>query len=169
MFLLAGVGWLIVAAIVLRMNIASVATVGVLLGVIFLASGIEEIVVASARNGWHWLRVLMGVLFIAGALWCFISPFNAFWSIAAAFGLLLILKGVLDITYSVATQPVNAVWWHGLVSGILEIGLGFWASQQYFPARAALLLLYAGFYGIFRGISDLVLAFQVRSLNSAVS
>jgi uncharacterized membrane protein HdeD (DUF308 family) len=61
------------------------------------------------------------------------------------------------------------VWWLGLLSGILEIVLGFWASQQYYPARAALLLLYVGFYGIFRGISDLVLAFQVRSLNSAVS
>jgi uncharacterized membrane protein HdeD (DUF308 family) len=126
-------------------------------------------VVATARDDWRWLRVLMGALFFVGALWCFAAPFNAFWSIAAAFGLLLIFKGVLDITYSVATQALNGVWWLGLVSGILEIGLGFWASQQYFPSRAALLLLYVGFYGIFRGISDLVLAFQTRSLHSAVS
>jgi uncharacterized membrane protein HdeD (DUF308 family) len=169
MFLVAGVGWLIIAAIVLRMDLTSVTTVGVLLGVIFLVSGIEEIMVASAREHWRWLRALMGVVFIVGALWCFSAPFNAFWSIAAAFGLLLIFKGVLDITYSVASQAVNGVWWLGLLSGILEIVLGFWASQQYYPARAALLLLYVGFYGIFRGISDLVLAFQVRSLNSAVS
>ena len=103
LFLLAGIGWLIVAAIVLRMNLASVATVGILLGTIFLVSGIEEIVVATVRQDWRLARVLMGIVFIAGALWCFIAPFNAFWSIAAAFGLLLIFKGVLDIGYSVAT------------------------------------------------------------------
>jgi uncharacterized membrane protein HdeD (DUF308 family) len=46
MFLLAGVGWLIIAVIVLRMNLASVATVGILLGVIFLSPG-------SRRSWWR--------------------------------------------------------------------------------------------------------------------
>ena len=61
------------------------------------------------------------------------------------------------------TQPINPVWWLGLVTGILEVALGFWASQQYITARATLLVLWVGFFAIFRGISDLVIAFQVRS------
>jgi uncharacterized membrane protein HdeD (DUF308 family) len=41
--------------------------------------------------------------------------------------------------------------------------LGFWASQQYYPARAALILLWVGFFALFRGITEIVTAFQVRS------
>jgi len=60
-------------------------------------------------------------------------------------------------------QPINPAWWLGLVAGILEIALGFWASQQYIAARATLLVLWVGFFAIFRGISDLVIAFEVHS------
>jgi hypothetical protein len=40
-----------------------------------------------------------------------------------------------------AARDVNSTWWLGPVASILEILLDFWASQQMFPARAALLLL----------------------------
>lgn len=49
LFLLTGIAWLIIAWIALRFNPASVATVGVLLGVLFLFAlfrGISEIVIA---------------------------------------------------------------------------------------------------------------------------
>jgi uncharacterized membrane protein HdeD (DUF308 family) len=50
------------------------------------------------------------------------------------------------------------------MAGILEILLGFWASQQMFPARAApLLLLWVGFFALFCGISEIVIAFEIRS------
>ena len=78
-------------------------------------------------------------------------------------GLLLIFKGTLDIIAAVETKDVNPSWWLGLVAGILELLLGFWASQQLFPARGALLLLWVGFFALFRGISEIVVAFELRS------
>ena len=93
-----------------------------------------------------------------------VSPYDAFWSLAAAFGLLLILNTTFDIVYSAMAQPVNPLWWLGLVSGIPEVGPGFWASQQLIGARGALLILWVGFHAILRGISDLVLAFEARSV-----
>ena len=36
-------------------------------------------------------RVALGVLFIGGAIWSFVSPYDALWALAAAFGSLLIL------------------------------------------------------------------------------
>jgi uncharacterized membrane protein HdeD (DUF308 family) len=105
----------------------------------------------------------MGVIFVAGAIWSFVTPFGAFWSLATVLGFLLIFKGTLDIVESVVSQPANPIWWLGIVTGILEVGLGFWATQQYFPARALLLLLWVGFYAMFRGISEIVLAFELRS------
>ena len=45
------------------------------------------------------------------------------------------------------TREINDLWWLGLVVGILEILLAFWASQQFFAPRAALILLWVGFFG----------------------
>jgi uncharacterized membrane protein HdeD (DUF308 family) len=135
LFLITGIAWLIIAVMVLRFTPASVNTVG----------------------------VLMGVLFLLGAIWAFARPFNAFWALASVLGLLLIFKGTLDIIAAVMTKEVNGTWWLGLVAGILEIVLGFWASQQSFPAQGALLLLWVGFFALFRGISELVVGFEVRS------
>jgi hypothetical protein len=43
-----------------------------------------------------------------------------------------------------------------LLTGILELILGFWASQQFFPARPALILIWVGLMALFRGISEIV-------------
>ena len=49
-----------------------------------------------------------------------------------------------------------------MLAGIAEIIIGFWASQQAFPTRALLLIFWVGFFALFRGISDIVVAFEVR-------
>jgi uncharacterized membrane protein HdeD (DUF308 family) len=165
LFVLTGLAWFVISLVVLRMDIASVATVGVLMGVVFLVSAFEELLVAVVRSGWAWARALLAVVFLAGAIWSFVHPYNAFWSLAAVLGFLLVFKGTLDIVESVAGQAISTMWWLGLVSGILEVGLGFWASQQFYPARGALLLLWVGFYGLFRGFSEIALAFQLRTAN----
>lgn len=164
-FLGIGLGWIVISLVVLRMNLTSVATVGVLLGFLFLASAADEFVVAVVRPSWVWLRVLLSVFFFVGAIWCFVNPYNAFWSLAAALGFLLTFKGFLDIFESIALQGLGGAWWLGLVTGILELGLGFWASQQYYPTRGALLLLWIGFFAMFRGISEIVVGFQLKAAN----
>ena len=126
---------------VLRFTPASITTVGVLLGVLVLLAAVNDFMIAAVGHSWRWAHILLGVLFVAGAIWAFARPFNAFWSLASVLGLLLIFKGTLDLIGAVVTKDVNSAWWLGLVAGILELVLGFWASQQAFPARGALLLL----------------------------
>ena len=167
LFLLTGIAWLIISWVVLRFTPASITTVGVLLGVLFLLAAVNECVIAAVRHSWRWAHILLGVLFVVGAIWAFARPVNAFWSLASVLGLLLIFKGTLDIINAVVTKDVNSAWWLGLVAGILELVLGFWASQQAFPARGALLLLWVGFFALFRGISEIVIAFEVRSRQRA--
>jgi len=67
----------------------------------------------------------------------------------------------------VDARAVNGVWWLGLLAGILEILLGFWASGQYLAVRGALLLVWVGLFALFRGISEIVIAFEVRSRQRA--
>ncbi len=57
------------------------------------------------------------------------------------------------------SRVTHPLWWLGLI----VIGLGLWASQQYTPARAVLLLLWVGFYAVLRRLSDIVLAFEIRT------
>ena len=61
------------------------------------------------------------------------------------------------------------VWWLGLIVGLFELGLGFWASQQLDPARAQLILLWVGFAAFFRGISEIATAFSLRSYRAQLA
>jgi len=162
MFLLTGIAWLVIAWVALRFTPASVTTVGVLLGVLFLFGMLDEFLIASVRSSWRWLHVVMGVIFAFGAGWSFARPYNAFWTLASILGLLLIFRGTLDIITSVDARDVNSAWWLGMVAGIVEILLGFWASQQFLSVRGVLLLVWVGLFALFRGISEIVIAFELR-------
>jgi len=89
-----------------------------------------------------------------GGIWAFVHPIGAFYELASILGFLLLLKGSLDFTVAVASKEFNDLWWMGLVVGILEILLAFWASQQFFAPRAALILLWVGFGAMFRGFTE---------------
>ncbi len=73
------------------------------------------------------------------------------------------------IIENVMTNEVNPMWGLGLVTGVLVVFLGFWAAQQFYPARAELILLWVGFMALFRGIGQLVLAFHVRHEDQAMA
>jgi uncharacterized membrane protein HdeD (DUF308 family) len=165
LFLITGIAWLIIALIVLRFDITSIGTVGALLGVVFLIAGLNEGMIAMVRPTWRWAHLALGILYVIGGFLAFASPYDAFWALASILGFLLVLKGSLDVVVSAMTKDLNEFWWLGLVTGILELLLGFWASQQLFPARATLILIWVGFFALFRGISEIVLAFQIRRLH----
>lgn len=169
LFLVTGIAWLLVSLIVLRFDVTSIAAVGALLGVILLLAGVNEFVIMAVQPGWRWAHAILGVLFIGGGIWAFIHPINAFYELAAILGFLLLLKGAFDITVAFMTKEVNDLWWLGLVVGILEVLLAFWASQQLFAPRAALILLWVGFASMFRGFTEIFLAFEVRRMSKGMT
>jgi uncharacterized membrane protein HdeD (DUF308 family) len=162
-FLITGVAWLVIALIVLRFRLSSVVAVGVLMGVVFLGGLISELVIASVRARWRWAHVLLAIVFLFAACWSFASPYDAFWALATVFGLLLIFRGSLDLIASISARDISPSWWLGMIVGVLEILLGFWVSQQEYPAKAALLLIWIGFFALFRGFSEIILAFELRT------
>lgn len=169
-FLVTGIAWLVIALLVLRFNETSVDTVGLILGLVFLGAAINEFVLfAVIRGGWRVFHLVLALVFVAGGIYCFVSPQDAFWELASILGLLLILMGAFQIVVAVLSRSTNEVWWLGLIVGIIELLLGFWASQQYYPARAALILLWVGFFALFRGITEIVTAFQVRSVGKELA
>ena len=167
LFLVSGILWLLIAWMVLRLNATSIATVGVLLGVVFLLSGINEVGLASVVPGgwkvWHWI---LAVIFFLGALYGFVRPVNTFFALASVLGLILVFYGSLEIVQGVASRAVNPYWWVNLITGILLILLAFWVSgsdRVYALAqRTYLILFWVGFLALFRGFSQIMLAFTIR-------
>lgn len=172
--LISGIAWLVVAWLVLRANITSLTTVGILLGILFIAAGINEVVFAGAvGGGWKFLHYAMGVIFLLGGLWAFIRPINTFFALASVLGLVLILQGAFEIVRGVSSRDENPYWWLGLVSGVLLVLLAFWvsASDRMFQlqARTFLILFWVGLWALFRGITSIVLAFGIRHAGRSVA
>jgi uncharacterized membrane protein HdeD (DUF308 family) len=165
--LLIGIAWLVVAWIVLRADITSLVTVGILLGCLFIAAGINEMFFAGAvTGGWKVLHYVMAVIFLLGGLWAFIRPVNTFFALASVLGLILLFYGAFEIVRGVASREENRFWWVGLVSGILLILLAFWVSSSdrvfNLANRAFLILFWVGFMALIRGFTQIMLAFSVR-------
>ena len=166
-FLVSGILWLVIAWLVLRLNATSIATVGVLLGVVFGLSGVNEVGMASlSHGGWKVWHYIMAVIFLLGGLYGFVRPVNTFFALASVLGLILVFYGAFEIVQGVATRAVNPYWWVNLVTGILLVLLAFWVSgsdRVYALAqRSYLILFWVGFLALFRGFSQIFLAFTVR-------
>jgi uncharacterized membrane protein HdeD (DUF308 family) len=162
-FLVTGIVWLMIGFVVLRFDTTSLATVGFLIGGLFVVGAVNEAMEASAANGgWKFVHYAMAVIFVFGAGWSFVNPIESFFALASVLGFVLLFMGTFEIMRSVASRGENPLWGLGLAVGILEILLAIWVSQRYFPARAELMLLWVGFMSIFRGFGQIVLAFGVR-------
>src|SRR5438034_7357236 len=90
LFLLTGVGWTVVALIVLRFDYTTVRAISILFGIVALAAGILEIgVTMLARGWWKLLYAILTVVFIAAGIVSFIHPGDTFVALAAVISFFL--------------------------------------------------------------------------------
>jgi uncharacterized membrane protein HdeD (DUF308 family) len=109
--LVAGVIWFVIAWLVLRMDIASLRTVGVLVGILFLIAAVNEAAVAAfVVGGWRLAHYVMAGAFVLGAVWAFARPVNTVFALASVLGLLLFLQGALMIARGIALRGVSPFW-----------------------------------------------------------
>jgi uncharacterized membrane protein HdeD (DUF308 family) len=163
--LVLGVFWLVVAAVVLKFNHASVTTVGVLTGIMILIFAVEEFALAILdRSAAKWLWAFFGVLLLAGGIVSLIHPRETFLGFADILGFVFLVIGVAWTVQAFAERPINEMWWLSLISGILLVMLAFWTSGQFVLERAYTLLIFAGIWALFKGVTDIVRAFEIRKL-----
>ena len=117
--LVSGIAWLLIAWIVLRLDVTSVATVGVLIGAVFVVAAVNEVTVASlVPGGWKIWHYVMAFIFFLGGLWALITPIETFFALASVLGLILVFYGVFEIARAVSTRATNPYWWVGLITGV---------------------------------------------------
>jgi uncharacterized membrane protein HdeD (DUF308 family) len=171
-FLLAGIAWLLISWVVLRANVTSLTTVGVLIGFVFVFAGVNEIMAAAAvSGGWKVAHYVLSAILLLGGLWAFIRPINTFFALASVLGLILVIQGAFDIARGLASRGENPYWWMGLVTGGLLVLLSFWVSGSdrvfVLAQRTYLILFWVGFMALFRGITQIVFAFGIRHAGRA--
>jgi hypothetical protein len=165
-WLVVGIAWTAAALVILQFNNASVTTVGILVGLLFVAVGIENIWLASLDVPARWVWALFGVLFLISAVACFASPADTFAGLADMLGFLFLIVGVWWMVRAFLERAINPAWWLGLISGILMTVIAFWTSGQLFIHKAYVLLVFAGIWALMQGITCIVRGFQIRELHN---
>ena len=164
--LIAGIAWLGIAYVVLQFDRASITTVGVLVGIMFLFSGVEQLALAGMVERGKWVYAIFGVLFLAAGIVALINPEETFAGIADILGVLFLLVGTFWIIQAFGARRTSELWWIGLVSGILMLILAFWTSGQFYVEKAYTLLVFAGIWALMQAVGDIVLAFHLRELKA---
>jgi uncharacterized membrane protein HdeD (DUF308 family) len=161
LFLVTGVLWIIYAFVVLSFNIETVWAVAVLFGIGFIMGGIVELMVATVAEGWKWLHILFGIVAIIAGIMALIWPGQTFLVLAAIVGWYLMIDGIMAIVVAVATRGENDLWWLGLVLGIAEVLIGFWAVG-YAGRSIVLLVVWVAAGALARGVTDLIAGFTLH-------
>jgi uncharacterized membrane protein HdeD (DUF308 family) len=167
-WLVTGILWIIAALIVLQFDRASVTTVGILVGLMFILAGAQQLTMAFVADSMRWFWAIFGVLFLVAGIICFINPESTFAGLADILGFLFLTVGIWWIIQSFIEKDWNPIWWLGLISGIAMVVLAFWTSGQFFIEKAYTLLVFAGIWGLMHGIRDIILAFQIRSASRSL-
>jgi Short repeat of unknown function (DUF308) len=167
LWLVAGIGWVAMSLVILQFDGASVTTVGVLTGALFTVAAVQNFALTAIPGATRWVSALFGALFVVSALICFADPKGTFAALADTLGFLFGIVGVWWMVRAFLEQPVNPLWWTGLISGILMTALAFWTEGQFFIEKAYVLLVFAGIWALMEGIGDITRAFAVRRLHEA--
>jgi uncharacterized membrane protein HdeD (DUF308 family) len=166
--LLLGVFWVVISLVVLKFNQASVTTVGILTGLMFLLFAAQESVLAAVDRPRRWLWVIFSILLAASGIVALVQPTATFVGFADILGFVFLIIGVMWMVQAFTERPINDLWWLTLIGGILMTGMAFWVSGQFFVVRAYTLLIFAGVWAMTSGLIDIVRAFQIREAGLAL-
>jgi uncharacterized membrane protein HdeD (DUF308 family) len=164
LWLVTGIAWIIAALVVLQFDAASIKTIGVIVGCMFIFAGVQQLMLALVGRGWLW-AVVAGFFWIAGVV-CIVNPEETFAGLADTLGFLFAIVAIWWTVEAVISQSEGGLWWIGLIAGILMFIIAFWVGGQFFIEKAYALLVFAGMWALMKGVSDIVRAFAVRSLRT---
>jgi uncharacterized membrane protein HdeD (DUF308 family) len=166
-FLVMGIVWIFVSLLVLQFDQTSVNTITAIVGIVVLLASAQELFHTIVLPGWRWLHAILALLFLVAGIGAFVYSEWTFGALALLLSWFLLIGGTFEVIASLMNRDVD-LWWLGLLAGIAMILIAFWAVG--YPGRSAyLLVLWVGLAALFRGIGQIVMAFQVKKLAREVS
>ena len=169
LFLLTGIAWLVFALLVFQWDYTTVSAISYLFGVVAIIAGVNEFFeITVSTTGWKIVHGILGVLFVLVGFYALWHPYDTFATLAALVGLLLLFRGIFDITVAFVTKDEFELWWLQLIAGIAQILLAFWVAGNW-RDKAILLVVYVGIVALMRGITELFLAFKLKGVKKRLA
>jgi uncharacterized membrane protein HdeD (DUF308 family) len=166
--LLLGAAWVLVAFAVLGFDPTSVTIIGIMTGVVILLAGLTELTAIVVDDGWKWVHAGLGIVFVITGVLAMFAPFQTFGILALLIGWYLIVRGTFGVILTLSERHQMQLWGLSLGVAVIELLIGIWAVG--YPGRsAALLILWVGIAALVRGITQIVLAFHIRSAAHAAA
>jgi uncharacterized membrane protein HdeD (DUF308 family) len=156
-----GTLWSIFAIIVFRFDYTTVTALSILLGTVCIVAALFEAMAAVTAHGWWRVaHIVMALAFGVIGILAYAHPENTFSVLATIFAFFLLIRGTFEIIVSFLVRPTE-LWWVGLVSGVVQVLLAFWAAGD-FGHKAFLLVVWVGASALVHGIVQIVTAFRIR-------
>lgn len=163
-WLVIGIIWVILALVIIQFTDRSIDVVGIIIGAMFIGAGIQYFILSSLVHRWRWVWIILGLLLVVGGVVAIFNPAATFAAVADVLGFIFLLVGITWIFQAFAEQDHNPLWWLGLIAGILMLIIAFWTAGQLAGLKQVMLIVFAAVWALMAGITDIVRAFQIKSL-----
>ena len=114
----------------------------------------------SVKN-WY-ILLIVGLIFLAGGIYSFISPEGSFLALALFFGWSFVISGAIEIVFSISNREELENWGWTLIFGIITFLVGVLLISK--PGITELILAFSlGFLVLFRSIGAISFALDLKN------
>jgi len=168
-FLALGIFLVLAGAAAILFPLLSTIATKIMLGWIFLISGILMLIHAFSIKQWggFLMGLLLGVLYVVAGGWLAFFPFTGIITLTLLLAAMFLVEGVLEAVMAFRVKPHEGWGWM-LFSGIVAIAVGLMIAYQLPSSAAWAIGLLAGINLLSTGISFIVLALAGRRGAQAV-
>ncbi|EQA44481.1 PF03729 repeat protein [Leptospira broomii serovar Hurstbridge str. 5399] len=118
----------------------------------------------KAAKHW-WIHVIVGILWIGVGIVTLFFPIQSYFGLSMAFSMILAMTGLFQISFAISNRNRFSGWGWSLALGILDIIVG--SVLLFHPEITAITLPFIlGFWLVFRGVTLISFALEVRSIQS---
>ncbi len=115
--------------------------------------------------GYCWLFLLTGLVLVGAGIWIFTSPAEAYVSLSILFAASMFIIGTLEAIFALTARKSIDGWGWTLAGGLLDIVIGGYLLA-YPLVTLEILPLILGFWLLFRGVSAVGFAFDMKSYHA---
>ena len=109
-----------------------------------------------------WLFIIKGLVFLAAGIYVFCSPLAGYATLSIFFSIVILVSGFSQVFFASANAQVLKGWGWTLVSGILDIVIGFYLISYPLITMATLPFI-LGFWLVFRSFYLMGISFELKS------
>jgi uncharacterized membrane protein HdeD (DUF308 family) len=169
-FLTLGIVLLLAGVAAIAFPLLSTIATKIMLGWIFLVSGVLLVIHAFSIQQWRGFLVglLLGVLYLVAGGWLAFFPFAGIITLTVLLAALFLAEGVLEVVMAVRVRPHEGWGWL-LLSGLVAIAVGALIALGLPSSAGWAIGLLAGVNLISTGVSFIVLALAGRRLGQGAA